>query len=330
MPSRSSAISRLSASTRSKLMLVVFGTRGVARAVDRGARHARRRMPASRRSRSAPTRAASAAIFAAASARRDAQAGNRRHVLGAGAPVALVLAAGQDRLHPRAALDPQRAGALRAVELVRRQRQQIDAERADVDRDLADRLHRVGVHQRAALVRDRARVRRSAESCRSRCSRASPRRAPCRRRWRRAARSGETTPDVIDRESVVRQPRRASALQRVQHRLVFDRARDQMPASGRLERLGGAADREVVRLGAAAREHDLRRIGVDQGRDRRPRLVQRAPWPAGRSGARSTRCRTRSREARDDGVDALRAPAASSRCSQSRHASVNRSLYHCR
>ena len=84
----------------------------------------------------------------------DAQAGNRRHVLGAGAPVPLVLAAGQDRQHPGAALDPQRAGALRAVELVGRQREQIDAERPHVDRNLADRLHGVGVHQRAALVGD--------------------------------------------------------------------------------------------------------------------------------------------------------------------------------
>ena len=44
---------------------------------------------------------------------------------------------------------------------------------------------------------------------------------------------------------------------------------------GRLERLGGAANREVVRLGAAAREDDLGRIGADQGGDRRPRLVER-------------------------------------------------------
>ena len=81
----------------------------------------------------------------------------------------------------RAALDPQRAGALRAVELVRRERQQVDAERAHVHRNLADRLHGVGVKQRAARVRDAAPARRSAGSCRSRCWRASPTRAPSRR-----------------------------------------------------------------------------------------------------------------------------------------------------
>ena len=181
MPSRSSAISRLSASTRSKLMLVVFGTRGVARAVDGRARHAAQdaRPRADRAARA--TRAASARELRAARAARRRPAGDRRHVLGARAAVALVLAAGDDRQQARAALDPQRAGALRAVELVRRQRQQVDAERPHVDRNLAGRLHGVGVQQRAVLVRDRARARRSAGSCRSRCWRASPRRARCRR-----------------------------------------------------------------------------------------------------------------------------------------------------
>ena len=36
---------------------------------------------------------------------------------------------------------------------------------------------------------------------------------------------------------------------------------------------GGAADREVVGLGAAAREHDLRRLAADQRGDGRSRLV---------------------------------------------------------
>ena len=117
-------------------------------------------MPSSSRSRSArDARALRLPSFAGREPRGDAQAGDRRHVLGAGAAVALVLAAGEDRLHPRAALDPERARALRPVELVRRERQQIDAERAHVDRNLADRLHGVGVHQRAALVRDRRELR---------------------------------------------------------------------------------------------------------------------------------------------------------------------------
>ena len=56
-------------------------------------------------------------------------------------------------MQSHAAPDPQRADALRSVELVRRDRQQVHAERLDVDRDLAGGLHGVGVKQRAARSR---------------------------------------------------------------------------------------------------------------------------------------------------------------------------------
>ena len=130
---------------------------------------------------------------------------------------------------------------------------------------------------------------------------------------------------LIDREE-----RRAPAaarqrLQRVQHGLVFDRARDEMTAAGRLERVGGAADREVVRLGAAAREHDLRRIAVDERRHGRSRLVERRFGLLPESDARSTRCRT-GRASRARPPRSPRGRAGSWRCSQNRHASVNRSL----
>ena len=84
----------------------------------------------------------------------DAEADQRRDVLGAGAAVALLASAGHLRDQPRAAADPQRAGALRAGELVAGDGQQIDAERRDVERQLAGRLHGVGVEQRAARVGD--------------------------------------------------------------------------------------------------------------------------------------------------------------------------------
>ena len=44
-------------------------------------------------------------------------------------------------------------------------------------------------------------------------------------------------------------------LQRDQHRLVLDGGGDQVFAAGRLERLGRAAQREIVGLGAAAGEY---------------------------------------------------------------------------
>ena len=93
---------------------------------------------------------------------------------------------------------------------------------------------------------------------------------------------GEQLPDAIGRDDarlIDRDERRPPAapgerLQRVQHGLVLDRAREQMTTAGRLERLGGAADGEVVRLGAAAREHDFGRIGIDERRHRRSGVVQ--------------------------------------------------------
>src|SRR5262245_17771257 len=61
----------------------------------------------------------------------DAEADDCRNVLRTGAPVALVLAARQDRLQPRAPLDPQSTRALGSIELVSGKRQQINAERPD-------------------------------------------------------------------------------------------------------------------------------------------------------------------------------------------------------
>ena len=69
--------------------------------------------------------------------------------------------------------------------------------------------------------------------------------------------------------SVTVHPRRSSALHGVEHGLVLDARRDEVPPAGRLERLGGAAQREVVGLGPAAREHDVARLGVDQRGDGR-------------------------------------------------------------
>ena len=130
MPSRSSAISSDSASTRSKLMFVVFGTRGVARAVDGRAGH-RARMPrlepiAQRRE---PRRFGRS--FAARQPRGDAQADDRRRRSRCRrAGCAPACRRSTMRQQPHAAPDPERADALRSVELVRRQRQQVDAERA--------------------------------------------------------------------------------------------------------------------------------------------------------------------------------------------------------
>ncbi len=199
IPSRSSAISRLSASTRSKLMFVVFGTRR-SRAPFTAVPGTAARMPSSSRSRSA----ADARAFARQLAARERAATPRPTMAGTFSVPARrfrsCLPPVRIGCMPRAALDPQRAGALRPVELVRRQRQQIDAERADVDRNLArPTARRRCASARRARARSR-RARRSAESCRSRCSRASPTRAPCRRRSPRAGDRATTMPESVDRE----------------------------------------------------------------------------------------------------------------------------------
>ena len=49
---------------------------------------------------------------------------------------------------------------------------------------------------------------------------------------------------------------------------MLDGRRDDAPASAAVERLGGAAEGEVVGFGTAAREDDFGRLGADQRRDR--------------------------------------------------------------
>ena len=163
------------------------------------------------------------------------------------------------------------------------ERQQVDAERLDRHRNLADRLHGVGVKERAVRARDAPRARRSAESCRPRCWRASPTRARSRGRWPPRSASGDDDAARRRRAAIVDvQPRRSSAF------TVLRTASCSMPVVTRcrrpvgLERLGRAAKREVVGLGAAAREDDLARVGADQRGDRRRARRRRtalARWP---------------------------------------------------
>ena len=91
---------------------------------------------------------------------------------------------------------------------------------------------------------------------------------------RLAQRLGRRRCRLIDRQERRRQPRRASALS------VLSTASCSMALAMRcrrpvgFERLGDAAQGEIVGLGAAAGEDDLGRLGADQRRHRRPRLVQ--------------------------------------------------------
>jgi hypothetical protein len=83
------------------------------------------------------------------------EADDGRDVEGAGADVALLAAAVQQRHALRVAPQQQRTGAHRAAELVPGQREGVDTAGGEVDRHLADGLHRVGVQRHPDVVRDR-------------------------------------------------------------------------------------------------------------------------------------------------------------------------------
>ena len=104
----------------------------------------------SRHSRAARSRACAASRRAFCSRERGRHSQPDDLVRGqrAGTQAALVSAAELDRrdFRARAFAHVQRADALRSVELVRGQRQEIDAELLDIDRQFAHGLRRVGVH----------------------------------------------------------------------------------------------------------------------------------------------------------------------------------------
>ena len=163
------------------------------------------------------------------------------------------------------------------------------------------------------------------ESCRPTARRRCERRAPCARAIAASSAIGWIVPtsllacitetSAVSRRHRLRRARRATAcrarrpaatvtrpaaplerLDGVEHGLVLDARRDEVPAAGRLERLGGAANREVVGLGAAGREHDLARHRRRSARPPRRARRRRPPWPAGRMRGPTTALPKSSRE----------------------------------
>ncbi len=90
--------------------------------------------------------------------RGDAHAGDGGDILRAGAAAVLLPAAFEQRQDAHALAHKQRGGSLRPVELIRGQAQRIDAERSDINRDVADRSDGVRVAQCAVLMRNRIRT----------------------------------------------------------------------------------------------------------------------------------------------------------------------------
>ena len=153
---------------------------------------------------------------------------DRGDILGAGAAAALLSAAADQRIgevNALVALD-QRAGALRAADLVRAERQQVGAERRDVERDAARRLHGIDMQQAAVAMHDLGRLARPAGSRRSRCSPPSARRERAVRQRLSSRRCSAAEIDhaiAVDRKLLDLGRREPSARQ---HRRMLDR-RDQ-------------------------------------------------------------------------------------------------------
>jgi hypothetical protein len=78
-----------------------------------------------------------------------AERNDKGDVFGAGAASVFLARAEQQRRQIDATPDVQRANAFGRIELVSGDREQVDAEFIDVDRDLSNRLRRVGVDRRA-------------------------------------------------------------------------------------------------------------------------------------------------------------------------------------
>ena len=164
----------------------------------------------------------------------------------------------------------QRAGALRAAELVAGHGEQIRAERRHIDRHAAGRLHGVDVQQAAGAHERCRRVRAPAERRRSRCWRASAKPAAARP-WqaRCSALARSMTPSAVTGSSVDLAEPPAGA-----HRGVLDRGDEQRRARRALAiGLERRRQRQHVGLGRAGGENHL-------GRFARRRVPRPAPAPS--------------------------------------------------
>ena len=137
---------------------------------------------------------------------------------------------------------------------MRRERQQVHAERAGVHRDLGHGLHRVGVEERSPGVRD-AREFGDRLNGSDLVVRVHDRYDGGIVGDRRVERLRFDDAGFVDREQRDLPAAAGERLQGDQDGLVLDRRRDQMPSAGRLDGLGGAANCKIVSLGAAAREY---------------------------------------------------------------------------
>ena len=208
-----------------------------------------------------------------------------RDILGPG-PAALLLAgADQHGGQLQAAPLVERANALRGIELVPGDRQQVDAERVDLHHDLAERLSNVGMDERAMPFRGardfRDRLQRA--DLVLRMDDADERGGVVDRRRDRLGGDATVWPWRHPADLVPFALQQGAA--RLRRRMLDCRGDERAPL-----RIApsGAADRDVARLGAAAGEGDFVSARADQRGDLCARVldrIMRAP-PRGMCGGR--------------------------------------------
>ena len=151
--SSGSSARRSSASIPGRQTLRLLGRRGSVAPFSRTSPSASHR-PRYRRSRRARSRAASSRKLLPGQRARGAEADAQRRRQRARPQPALLRAAREQRRDAHATAQVQRADALGAVQLVRREAHEVDAKRRDVDRHPAGGLGGVGVQENAALPAD--------------------------------------------------------------------------------------------------------------------------------------------------------------------------------
>jgi Ca-activated chloride channel family protein len=204
---------------------------------------------------------------------RSAKGGGQRHILRPGATASLLRPAEEVGRQRQAAADPERTDPLRRVDLVAGDGQEIDSQPLDVEVDLPERLHRIGVNDHTAL----------AAGVRDLLNRLQHARLVVGEHYGHEPRVG---PESIDDCRGVDAPRpvawddgdRVPPIFQIVHRLadggVFNGGGHDM-SMGRES--NGAEDRRVVRLCAAAGEDHITRRSPDQRGDRLARVLQHAP-----------------------------------------------------
>jgi len=208
--------------------------------------------------------------------RRLAKADYLRHVLGAGPQAVLLVGAEQNRFDGSAVSHVERTDALGSIELVAGERQQVDAERIDVERDLAGRLGRVGMHQAAVGARQPGDLGDRLEGAdlvvgvhhRDQC------RVRAQRRRDVGRRDAARRIDADDRDV-------PTEFAQMQRRLHHGRMLDgtDYDVSFVRQRAGDAEQGQVVGLGRAAGEDDFPVDRIDQRRDLGSRRGHRPPRP---------------------------------------------------